>query len=92
MNLVVGVLVMLDRRIHCPVQPLKLGESENDARLPLARQGIFRGHTEDGVQDVDFDVRPQRCQRLEMFSQLFLATPGHAGDEQFTALLTISFP
>lgn len=41
------------------------------------------------MQDVDFNVRSQRRQGLEMFSQLFFATPGHIGDKQFTPLLTM---
>ncbi len=41
------------------------------------------------MQDVDFHIWPQCRQRLEVLTQLFLAAPGHVGDEKFAPLLAL---
>jgi len=42
------------------------------------------------MQDVNFDFRPQCCQSLEVFAQLFFAAPGHVSNEEFSPLFAFS--
>jgi hypothetical protein len=84
------MFVMFNRRKHRPVQTFKLDEAQDDSHLRRTRQNIFLWHTEDSVQDIDFDIWSQRCKSFKMLLQFFFAAPGHVGDKQFAPLLMFS--
>jgi hypothetical protein len=89
-NFSVLMLVVFDCREHRPVQTFKLCEAQHDSHLRRARQNIFLRHTEDSVQDIDFNVWSQRRKSFKMLVQLFFAAPGHVGDKQFASLRMFS--
>lgn len=91
MNFSVVMFFVFNCRKHRPVQTFKLCEAQDEPHFRRARQNISLRHTEYSVQDIDFDIWPQRCKSIKMLAQFFFAAPGHVGDKQCTSLLTFSF-
>jgi hypothetical protein len=89
-NFSVPMLVVFDYRKHRPVQTFKLCEAQDDPHLRRRRQNVFLRHTEDSVQDIDFNIWSQRCQSFKVLAQFFFAATGHVGDKQFASLLMFS--
>jgi hypothetical protein len=85
------MLVVFDCREHRSAQTFKLCEAQNDSHLRRGRQNVVLRHTEDSVQDINFNIWSQRCKSFKMLAQFFFTAPGHVGDKQFASLLMFSF-
>jgi hypothetical protein len=91
-NFGVIVLVVFDRGIHGPVQPFKLHEAQDAARLVCARHDVTTGHAENRVEDVDLNFGALRCEGLEVLAQPLLAMPSRVGDEEIPSLRAFAIP